>query len=326
MHPAARLVYLGAVILLTLACSAVGGQPVQNNTPSLAFTGQRWGIYRLSLASGQTDLIYASDEKISGLDLDESGERLVFAQTIGGEADTNSEIMTLSTRGADLQRLTDNQVWDLYPVFSPDGSQVAFLTWRADTLDIYRIDSRGGNEQALFASEDHDADISWAGEWVAFTRSSRIWLVRPDGSNAHPLTRPPRAGEWGDTNLPFGDYDPRLSPDGSKIVFSRLVDDASVHGNYDFFVISTNGSAETRLTQTGYTQGFASWSHDGEKILFIVAAIGDVGKYDLYWMKADGSGQQNITPDYFPDEFLIKTAVFAADDRSIFFIGEWWQQ
>ncbi|MCJ7832385.1 MAG: hypothetical protein MUP92_02940 [Actinobacteria bacterium] len=36
-----------------------------------------------------------------------------------------------------------------------------------------------------------------------------------DGSDARPITDPPRVGEWGNAVLPFGDYDPRISPDGT---------------------------------------------------------------------------------------------------------------
>ena len=42
-------------------------------------------------------------------------------------------------------------------------------------------------------------------------------------------------------------------------------------------------------------------------------------------MNADGTDNHNITPDYFPAEFLCHTPVFSIDDSKIFFIGEWWE-
>ncbi len=107
--------------------------------------------------------------------------------------------------------------------------------------------------------------------------------------------------------------------------FERLEDDSSVHGNYNIFVIDSSGTAETRLTNTGYSQGLASWSHSGTRIVYIVAAIGTEGKYDIYMMNADGTENRNITPDYFPANFLCQWPVFSADDAKIFFIGEWWE-
>jgi Tol biopolymer transport system component len=92
------------------------------------------------------------------------------------------------------------------------------------------------------------------------------------------------------------------------------------------FSIDIDGSDETRLTDNSFTQGFPTWSHSGEKILFLVTAIHDQGKYDLYMMNADGSDYRNITPDYFPDTFLCHAGVFSPDDSIIYFIGEWWEQ
>jgi Tol biopolymer transport system component len=107
------------------------------------------------------------------------------------------------------------------------------------------------------------------------------------------------------------------------VLFSRLVDDASPHGNYDLYLIGTDGSNEHALTSTGYAQGLSQWSCSGEQILFIVAAIDDVGMYDLYLMDADGSNSRSITPSYFPEPFLCRSATFSVDGDSIFFIGQW---
>ena len=132
------------------------------------------------------------------------------------------------------------------------------------TLDIQIMDYEGGNRKPLYDSGFHDADISWVGNRIAFTRNSRIWLMDSNGTDNTPLTNPPKAGEWGKAILPFGDYDPRISPDGKRVVFERLVSDSSTHGNYDLYMIGSDGSKETQLTNTGWAQGFASWSHSSD--------------------------------------------------------------
>jgi len=91
--------------------------------------------------------------------------------------------------------------------------------------------------------------------------------MNSDGTNARRVTDPPRAGEWGDAVLPFGDYDPRISPDGSRVVFERLVDDSTQYGNYDLFMVNLDGSSEIRLTENGWTQGLVSWSNDGQTLV-----------------------------------------------------------
>ena len=88
------------------------------------------------------------------------------------------------------------------------------------------------------------------------------------------------------------------------MAFERLLGDESPHGNYDILSIDLETSQETRLTHSGYSQGLASWSHSGQQILYIVAAMDGVGQYDLYLMNADGTDNRNITPAYFPPQFL----------------------
>jgi Tol biopolymer transport system component len=278
----------------------------------------------LNLATEAVGLIYSSERKLSGLGLNHSGDTFVFSQTIDGVDDEDEEICTLGINGTAFHRVTENSFWDLYPSWSPDGLRIAFLTWRDSTLDIYVIDANGDNERRLYDSGFHDADIHWGGDKIVFTRNSQIWIMNDGGTEAQQVTNSPNAGNPSNTNLPFGDYDPRLSPDGPKIVFERLVADTSLHGNYDFFLINPDGTNEIRITNRGYAQGFAEWSHSGDRFVYIVAAISDQGKYDIYTMNTDGGESRNITPDYFPAEFLCHSAVFSEDDSKIYFIGEWW--
>jgi len=287
---------------------------------------ERWGIYKLNLSNEEINLIYSSENEIEGIKIDKKNENFVFCQKIGGQDNEHREVCTLKIDGSNYHRLTNNTLWDLYPVWSPDNTQIAFLSFREDDLDIYTMDADGSNIKKLFDSGFHDADIHWETDKIVFTSNSSIWMMNEDGTEPMQLTHPPKQGQWGNANLPFGDYDPRLSPDGQKIIFSRLENDSSPHGKYNFFMINSDGSAETRLTNTEYTQGLSSWSTSGKKIVFIVSGIDDLGKYDLYSMNSDGTNIRDITPEYFPNVFLCHSAVFSNDDSIIYFVGEWWEQ
>ncbi len=287
---------------------------------------ERWGIYALDLGTEDVEVLCSFTSKIESLNLNSPGDTLAFTRYFDGDAYENAEICTFSLKSGEFTRLTNNDQMDVYPVWSPDGVRLAFLSWRDTDLDIYLMEPDGANQRMLYDSGSHDADIDWVNNNIVFTAESRIWIMRDDGSNPVPITNPPRAGEWGKANLPFGDYDPRLSPDGSLISFERLEGDASPHGNYNIYTIGSDSTDEIRLTDTGYSQGIVEWSHAGDKMVFVVAAIGEEGKYDIYVMNADDSGLTNITPAYFPPDFLCQAPVFSADDSRIFFIGEWWEQ
>lgn len=315
--PSLVLSLITASVILVSGCESdiIGPVPYQG----------RWGIYMLDLTTQHVSLIYSSSNEIftSALRLNSLGKTFLFAQKIEGDSRENYEICTIGVNGSNFQRLTNNAFWDIYPAWSSDDTHIAFLSLRQTDLDIYLMRADGSHLQKLYDSGSHDADIDWVGDEIVFTSNSRIWSIKSDGTFPFQLTNPPKAAEWGNTNLPFGDYDPRLSPDGTKVVFERLEDDASPHGNYNIYIINADGSGETRLTNTGYSQGLASWSHSGDKIVYTVSAVDTQGKYDLYMMNADGTNNHNITPDYFPDAFLCHAAIFSKDDSKIFFIGEW---
>lgn len=313
------------LLLGILGCDGENPAPPGTDAPRSVPRAENWGIYVLELTTETVELIYSSTAKIGFLDLNKAGDTLAFSQHFAGNANENEEICTVKIDGTAFRRITDNNLLDTYPVWSPDGAQLAFLSWRDQDLDIYLMGSDGSNQRRLYDSGGHDADIDWVGNSIAFTAGSRIWLMQDDGTAPVQVTDPPHAGVWGNANLPFGDYDPRLSPDGREIVFERLEDDASPHGNYDMFLVNADGSGETRLTNSGYSQGIASWSHSQTRLVYVVAAIDGEGKYDMYLMNADGSDITNINPDYFPPDFLCHSPVFSADDGKLFFIGQWWQ-
>ncbi|OGO37716.1 MAG: hypothetical protein A2147_00750 [Chloroflexi bacterium RBG_16_57_8] len=261
----------------------------------------------------------------SALRLNNSGDRLVFAQKVNGSADTDMEIFSIAPDGSDLRRLTDNSFFDLYPAWSPDGGHIAFLSMREKDLDIYVMGADGSDTRKLFDSGSHDADIDWAGDSIVFTSGFAIWRMTADGTGAVRVTNPPGRGEWGEAKLPKGDYDPRLSRDGERIVFERLEDVNNPHGGYNMFTVRADGTGEARLTDSSYSQGLASWSHFGNRIAYVVAAIGVEGKYDIYVVNSDGTDNRDITPSYFPPGFLCHSPVFSRDDAKIFFIGQWWR-
>ena len=311
------------LILLALACEK--DNPTEQPGRSVPH-GERWGIYSLDLNTEDVQLIYSSPDEITNLRLNPAADRFVFSRKVGGNSMEDSEIFTMGISGNNLQRLTNNQFLDTYPAWSPDGSRIAYLAWAGETLDIFMMAADGSQSSLFYDSGYHDADINWVDTLIVFTRNSQIWLINSEGSHVRQLTDPPRAGEWGNANLPFGDYDPRISPDGSKVVFERLVDDSSPHGNYDLFTININGTNLKRITDTGYSQGLASWAPSGTKLVFIVAAIDDVGQYDIYSINPDGTENRNITPDFFPPEFLIHWVSFSENDNLLYFIGEWWSE
>jgi len=317
------------IVLAIVAASTLLNMDANNNTPdaqdTVPYEG-KYGIYVIDLATQKGELLYSIDNEVytSALRLNSQGEKLVFAQKTG-ETDESTEIFTIDVDGQNLERITDNSFWDLYPAWSPDGMRIAFLSKRNNDLDIYMMNADGSDQHMFHDSGSHDADIDWASDTIVFTSGSKIWSIKDDGTGLTQITNPANAGQWGQANLPIGDYDPRLRPDGLKIVFESLEDPSNPHGSYNIFTVNSDGTQETRLTNTNYSQGLASWSHSGDKLVYVVSAINSEGKYDMYMMEADGSDNHNLTPEYFASNFLCYSPIFSLDDSEIYFVGQWYE-
>jgi dipeptidyl aminopeptidase/acylaminoacyl peptidase len=317
----------GLLAAVACGCSSTPSDPGDVG-PSGPEHDRAWGIYRLDPATDEVDLIFSSENSLHRIDLNADGTRLVFQEDFGPDTFTDSEICVVGTDGTGYARLTANGWLDAYPCWSPDDSEILYLSWPdypANTMDIYLMNAATRDAELFYDSGFHDGDCAWEGADIVFTRESQIWIMDEDGTNARQVTDYALAGQQGAADLPFGDYDPRLRPGEDLVCFDRMVDDRVPSGNYDFFLITSEGEAETRITFTEYSQFITEWSRDGDRLVFTVAAIEGEGRFDIYTMNADGTAYENVTPADWPAEFLCTHPVFSADESRIYFVGQWWE-
>jgi TolB protein len=88
-----------------------------------------------------------------------------------------------------------------------------------------------------------------------------------------------------------GGYNPKHSPDGTRIVFN-----SEFSGNHEIYVMNADGSGLVQLTDDPAADYQPDWSPDGSQIVFISSRDGTT---NLYVMNADGSNQRTLvdTPD-----------------------------
>lgn len=237
--------------------------------------------------------------------------------SIHAELGTENEIYLMDVEGSNETRLTSNETWDEYPIFSPDGSRIVFESY-VDWLEpyIYIMDADGGNVTNL--TPDHGGRgpcFSPDGSKIAYQSGGTISIMDADGSDKTKLA------EWElDYWYSFGqDYPFQFSPDGEKLLFFSRRNG----GNGDIYVMNIDGTDVDRLTDTPGFDGSAQFSPDGSKILFTSFRE---GKGELYIMDADGSNQTQLTntkngngsPQFSPDGTKIVFESYRDGDSQIY--------
>ena len=110
------------------------------------------------------------------------------------------------------------------------------------------------------------------------------------------------------TNDSDWDWKPSWSPDGTQIAFQSSRD-----GNYEIYVMDSDGSNPRRLTDHPAEDWFPSWSPDGRHIAYV---SGRDSNYAIYAIGSDGSNPRNLTNDsyrhYYPS--------WSPDGRHIAFV------
>ena len=216
------------------------------------------------------------------------------------------------------------KVTNVAATLSPDNSNLI--------LDLHgtlhRVSASGGTAVAITDPLLEGARPHWApaGDFVAFQAykggTFHIWSMKPDGSSVTQLTT-----GHGD------DREPRVSPDGKKIVFAsdrafaNAADrKAGIEGTYDIWMLDLATSALTQITKDATDEFEPTWSPDGTKIAY-VSGTGATGT-TIRTVDAAGGGASTVvvtapagfrlnSPSYSPDGTKLAYLQFAANKSQL---------
>lgn len=223
-------------------------------------------------------------------------------------------VWSMNPDGSSPTRLTDDKsrtenlpsfspVYDSSPVWSPDGTKIAFISNRNYTFALYVMNADGSNAQHV-AEVLEPGEPAWSphGDKIAFSAGMRgtffepnklytdIYIVNVDGSGLTQLTRD--SGRNGS---------PTWSPDGKQIAFTSNRD---TDGKAKIWVMNADGSNQREIPNSNIDKGSTfpniqlAWSPDGTKILFTHyrACPGDL-EVAIHVMNADGNNTRLLTND-----------------------------
>jgi Tol biopolymer transport system component len=194
---------------------------------------------------------------------------------------TRCDLWTIAAAGGEAKRITHGNFGinasDVR--WSPDGRTLYFIGASADgSQQVFRVPASGGTPRQLTHARGagvDDPDVSPDGTQLAYQVIARgLSYVE-----TVPVTGGPPRRFHADTTRAYQDT-PFWSPDGSRIVFS---DWNFATDHYNLALASLPGGEVRRLTTTTDRFEFdATWTHDGDSLVFIsVAAVQRVRVADV---------------------------------------------
>jgi eukaryotic-like serine/threonine-protein kinase len=210
----------------------------------------------------------APDENgLSAPSLSPDGQRVAVARTVQG----NTDLWLLD--GTRMSRFTFDAALDRFPIWSSDGTRIAFDSNRTGTRDLYvKAASGAGVEEVLVASPQTKAATNWSSDGRFLLYSSTdpptntnfdLWVLPLDGDRTPGVF----------LKTPFDERSGTFSPDGRWVAYS-----SNESGREEVYIRPFAGpaAAGASVSQLGghwqvSTAGgvFPRWRRDGRELYYL---------------------------------------------------------
>jgi Tol biopolymer transport system component len=198
-----------------------------------------------------------------------------------------------------VRRMTQNTLREFGPVWSPDGSQILFISYaQSGRSEIRSMNADGSNLHtfsyptiplgSLVLSPDNENIVFTSqnqGTYELYTLDAGcVWRA---AAADNPVARPCQDTLRDVTEHPADDWLPSWSPDSQEIVFLSWRD-----GNTEIYRLNLASRALHRLTDHPADDRDPAWSPDGQWIVFVSNRD---SSYDIYLMDIYGDNLRRLT-------------------------------
>jgi tricorn protease len=213
---------------------------------------------------------------------------------------SGGDIWTVPFSGGEARLLVSHPATESRPLWSPDGSRLAFISNRTGNGDVYVLTLATGELKRITFDDINDQLDGWSrdGKWLYFSSVSRdisgmsdVFRVRAEGGTPMQVAADRYAAE----------YWAAAAPDGSTLAITARglpfgqwwrhghshIDESEIWLVHDVAPGSASSPRYEQVTTGGAKSGWPMWSPDGATIYFMSDRSGN----ENLWMRARAGGE-----------------------------------
>jgi TolB protein len=250
-----------------------------------------------------SDLIY---EKLTG-ERGAFNTQIAYVTTSGSTANKTYTLLVADSDGYNPQTILTSKEPLMSPSWSPDASQLAYVSFENKTAQIYVQELRTGTRRKLASFKG----INGAPSWSPDGRSLAVTLSRDGNPEIYTMDLKSNTLKR-ITNSAGIDTEPVWTPDGGSIIFT-----SDRGGSAQLYRVPASGGQARRITFEGNYNAGADISPDGRKIAMVHGtgggyriAVQDLASGNLRVLT---DGRLDESPSFSPNGSMIIYATTAGN-------------